>query len=265
MNLPFKCSIIVLLFFFILNSTVATNSKGFQVIASADSFRTDHQEINNDNATWEHIKVDEQAGTTLFDGRKIYYKTANNKTDCEGTDHNNMDIIGSLPNVNSVSYLSDGNTLNTTFWLSKKPLINHTWQDKSEQSRISQMFLFTESFNASKFKNKSNATLIEDERENIINRFKFIVNNITNISEPNNKFIGRLFFNGTSENETIFGLRNITGFDWFGMKDDKFFRVLYLAEPRDFRNENNTEIIEEKIDSFQIVGGNGNVKYLRIT
>lgn len=108
MNMTSKHVVIALLSTFILNSIV-TVDKDLSLVALADSPRIGHQEIKIDSSNWTQSgDVPSQNGTVLPDGRKIYYKTANDIADCKGIYPKNIDIIGTLPNIESVGYLSDG-------------------------------------------------------------------------------------------------------------------------------------------------------------
>jgi hypothetical protein len=53
------------------------------------------------------------------------------------------------------------------FWLSKAPLINHSWQDKSELSKVSQVLLFIERSNAPSINNSLEEEVIKSERAQI--------------------------------------------------------------------------------------------------
>jgi len=204
--------------------------KGSSLVALADSPPIDHQEIMNHNTNWTPIEVP-QKGTSIPDGRRIYYNTANNITNCTG-DNQGIDIFGTLPNITSVSYFSNGNTLDATFWLSKVPLINHSWQDKSQLSKVTQVLLLIEHSNAPSINNSGWEGLIENERTRIEQRYpntEFV--NSTRISNST----AQILFNGTVTHDSTLGNRSVIGYDKFTIKDNKFNRMLYFADnARDF-------------------------------
>jgi hypothetical protein len=185
-----------------------------QLTALADSPSVDHQEIMNNNTEWKQIDVPLQERTIIPDGRQIYYETAERIEECTGKDNGTLD---KLPDISSVSYFSDGNTLDTTFWLSKAPLVNHAWQNLS-RSNISQVFLLIEHFP-------------ENEAKNITESYPNLTitsgTNDTKITTLGNQRAHQISFNGTVND--IFGNRTVTGFSLSAVKDNELYRISYFA------------------------------------
>jgi hypothetical protein len=244
--------VVILLSLFVLNYTVIVN-QGSSLTVIAGSSPVDRQVITNYNNVWIQKNVTSQNTTEIPDHRRIYYNTATHMSQCNGSD-----IFDKLPNITSISYLTDGNTLDTTFWLSSLPLINHTLQDESEAaSKIDQVFLYIEHDDISNYIHKEFDQLINDERKFIEEkrypRVKVINHSSTKIdSNP----VARIFFNGTindTMNNPNLGQRNITALEEFTIKDKEIYRILYLAEPKDFDDEKYEQVIEHMISSFQIL------------
>ena len=187
----------------------------------------DHQQVNLDG-TWEQISLPNQTEGDIPDGRKIYFKTADNYSQC--VDHKFFRNFG---NLFAVSYMSDGKVLNATFWLSRPALDNKALQGLSNPLIIHQ------------------ASIRIDE---------VIIPNVQNLSELYHKeidYLKREFANMTVLNQTI-GKNNldhypanaitfngnlifsksenpeINGKDIFSYIDGKLFRILYVTQAEDF-------------------------------
>jgi hypothetical protein len=87
--------------------------------ASANSPSIGHQGVPNTSKEPFLIKNPSINYAVIHTGREIYFEPATNYTDCK---------INQIPRLSSVSYFSNGRTLNSTFWLSGPPL-NATHQE----------------------------------------------------------------------------------------------------------------------------------------
>ena len=262
MRMALKSIVVIPLPILVLTSTITIDSYSL-LTALAASSPIDHQEVRNNNYTWTLMNVSSQKATLLPDGPKIYYKAATNFTQCKGNDTRGNDIISTLPNIRSISYFSDGETLNSTFWLSKAPLINHLWQNKSEQLKIDQTYLILERFPGNV--SMTPEQLIENEEREVKKRYpKVNVTNgsdITDITETPDKSAAKIFFNGII-NDTTFGYRNITGFDEITGIDNQFYRSISFADTNASTNETQ---IAEMTRSFQILSSTDNQTEARKT
>ena len=66
-----------------------------------DSPFTNRQEIVNSNIEWDQIALPDQTAMDVHDGRKIFFNTASNLTQCKESGNNAL--VGKLPNLTSVS------------------------------------------------------------------------------------------------------------------------------------------------------------------
>jgi hypothetical protein len=104
--------LLLLLFTIMIAITLICKSILYQVFA--DSPAVDHQSIPNTSKKWQLQNLTDNIDNAIIhDGRKFYFHIAHNISQCK---------IDTLPKLSSVTYLSDGKYLNTTFWLSHDPL-----------------------------------------------------------------------------------------------------------------------------------------------
>lgn len=113
-----------MLYFLTISIIIVLTYESSKLEALADASPIDHQEIQNKNS-WTHVSSNE-TDVDVHDGRKFFFNTANSLSEC-----NNSAIFSKLPNITSVSYVSNGKTLNTTFWLDRQPLMNDYFQNPS--------------------------------------------------------------------------------------------------------------------------------------
>ena len=252
MNNRSKTSTIVLFLSCILLIYFIALIQGSFLSVLAQTNSIDHQLLVNDKPKWEQVDLPKQISEQIPNGPKIHFENSTTIDQC-----NNPDILMDFPNMNSVSYFSDGNTLNSTFWLSRSPLINHEWQNQSMIREINQVYLDIESINIEKY-NKTFEQYVEDEKTHIDNDyFNVIIINQTNNTKISNEPATRIIFNATT-NDSIFGLRNITGFDELTIRDGQLYRIRYLAEPEDYQGEKSK--VEDMIESIEFMDNN-NTQY----
>lgn len=185
----------------------------------------DRQEIPNFNG-WVQIPLPQFSDIIIHDGRKLYFNTATDISQCKSGG-----LLNILPNLTSVSYFSNGKRLDNTFWLSRPPLYIPPTQFLNT-SKIHQVYL---RIDVGSSKNTTFSQLIADERDFINKEYidVKIVNKSSTISLNNNPaykvaFTGRL-------NYSNFGHPTITATDIVvKAKNEKVYRIRYVAEPTEF-------------------------------
>jgi hypothetical protein len=208
---------------------------GYKPFSSVNSFAAisapiDHQEIINTSSDWKFVKTNANY-TEIYDGRKVYFIPATDRSQC------NISSL-KIPKINSVSYFSDGNTLNTTFWLSHTPLEIGT--QFVNASKIRQDSLDIDIVDLRKDRNLSEET----DRE--INSIKKEYNNNWNFTQPptlysldNNQAINFTFtaraggFNVTETSKTL-GSSNLTITKLLTVKNEKLYKLTYVTESKEF-------------------------------
>ena len=80
-----------------------------------------------------------ETASDIHDGRKIFFKSTSNISQRKDTG-----LFGKFPTISSVSLLSNGKTLDTTFWLNNPPIINGYFQNSSRASNVHQVFVYLE-------------------------------------------------------------------------------------------------------------------------
>ena len=214
----------------------------------ADSPFTNRQEIENSNIVWDQIALPNQTAMDIHDGRKIFFNTASNLTQCKESGNNAL--VGKLPNLTSVSYISDGKVLNTTFWLSRSALINDHWQSPLRSGDIHQVSLHI-SIADTKEKILSNESVI-NERNYLTRKYRDIqdvsIINESRSTNLDNYKTAKLFLTGKL-NYSSLGHPNINATDTFTIVDGKLYRILYLAEPSIFSDY--LPVVDKIINSFQ--------------
>ena len=203
------------------------------------------QEILNNPTKWDTANGQERA-EDIHDGRKIFFNNSAELRQCTDTS-----LFKKLPNITSVSYSSDGKTLNTTFWLTHRPLVNDYFQNSDRASEIKQVsvHLYVE---PSQYNTLNETVVLAEEkflREQYhdISNTKILNNNsksrLGNIEADVIEFTGNL-------NYTTLGHPEVWGKDTFTLMNDTLFRILYLAEPKLYDNQSSK--VTDMLESFSI-------------
>jgi hypothetical protein len=210
----------------------------------ADAPAIDHQEIKNIKQ-WEQISLPRQTEENLHDGRKIYFNTAKDLSQC-----NDKEFIKNFPDINGISYLSDGNILNTSFWLSKPPLKNEELQYLSNISKIDQISIRIDIEDLNK--TWSLADALKYEIKSIKKEFSNVnvINQTTNDIQLDGNPAIKLVFNSSLQYSTL-GNPHIIAMDIFTIINGKLYKILYVATPKEFYK--NLSIINEMISSLKIL------------
>jgi hypothetical protein len=224
-------------------------------LATSPSFN--HQEISN-VGDWETIDGQEQADD-IHDGRKIFFNENPKVTQCI-----NNSLFGKFPNITSVSYSSDGKTINSTFWLNQRPLANDYFQALDRASELEQVYLH---LNVEDIVPPQKTTINQTEINQTEAEVKFIKETFHDVivTKINNSRPARL---GTEEatkiefrgnlNYTTLGHPEVYGMDTFTTKNDELFRMIYLAQPDQFNKQ--LTIVNKILDSFRIRSDNNNAQ-----
>src|SRR5919198_886592 len=144
----------IILVIFVIHATtiVFVIHSPFAALAASPSFN--HQEIEMKEASgWEVVPIGESA-EDIHDGRKIFFNPYNSTDIAPCTDTN---LFKKLPNISSVSYNSNGRTLNSIFWLDRRPLINDYFQSSARTSDLKQVsvHIFVDNIVPSQYSNIS--------------------------------------------------------------------------------------------------------------
>jgi hypothetical protein len=213
--------------------------------AFAISPSINHQEIEN-SPKWMLVNGKERA-EDIHDGRKIFFNNSPKLDQC-----NDTSLFKKLPNITSVSYSSDGNILNTTFWLSQRPLVNDYYQSSDRASEIKQVsvHLYVEDIVPSQYRTLNETIAAEKkfitEQYNDVTNTEIISNRTANLG---NNEAAEIEFTGNL-NYTTLGHPEVRGKDTFTTKNDKLFRILYLADTDEYFNQ--LPNITEMLQSFHI-------------
>jgi hypothetical protein len=209
------------------------------VLADSPSFT--RQEIDIEKP-WDILNTG--AGSIRIpDGRSLYFEGSTNPAYC-------MLQNFTIPDLSSVSFISDGERLNTTFWLNGQfkappydkygdsPFINDT--------EIHQQHFWISTFNA---KGKNLSQLADDDiSDHRKNNFTLKGSNETRLA---NTIAQNLEFTGLSNRtDPIFGTHNITVLEILMVKENEAYRLTYAAEPIDYPDGLYT--IQKMVDSFRI-------------
>lgn len=236
--MTFRMTTVVLTIFVLQIVTVVTVPSPIVALAISPSFN--HQEIEN-SPKWMLVNGKERA-EDIHDGRKIFFNNSPKLSQC--TD---ISLFKKLPNITSVSYSSDGNILNTTFWLSQRPLVNDYYQNSERASEIRQVsvHLYVEEMATSQYRTLNETIAAEErflrEHYHDVSNTEITTNRTTKLGSND---AAEIEFTGNL-NYTTLGHPEVRGKDTFMTKGNKLIRILYLAEPDDYLNQlpNITEML----------------------
>lgn len=235
--------LLVLVFTALIVIILTYKSLLYQVFA--DSPSVDHQSIPNTSKKWQLQNLKENiVYARIHDGRKIYFHIAHNLSQCK---------IDLLPKLSSVTYLSDGKNLNTTFWLSDT-LLNGTYAHYpfANATNIHQRF-FDISVNSTK--NNTLTELINHTNRTLTRTYNFTdvkAGRITQMKLDGNQAYKLEF---TGKLKLLFGNFGVNATEVLAVKDKKIYNILYVQDSSDHFNFK--PIIDTMIDSFRIINGTG--------
>jgi hypothetical protein len=211
-------SLLIVIIFFIIFPTNA-------VVADSPSFV--RQEIRMENP-W-NIHDTDKGAIRIPNGRTLFYegKGWNDTMQCMLRDF-------TLPDLSSVSFVSNGKSLNTTFWLNGQfkqppysedsPFVNDT--------EIDQQLFYILSFNATGMNlNQWGNWKESDLRKSFLN-FKLLASNETRLANTNAYTIE---FSGIpNRSDPIFGTHLIRGLEVVIVTENEGYILTYRAEPKDY-------------------------------
>lgn len=209
----------------------------------ADSPILDHESIPNNTSNWTLVPLVALHNSTIRDGRTFYFETATDR------DRSQCDIMSPfLPKLKSVTYISNGKTLNTTFWLSRPPL-NGTFLEYPfvNATQIHQRFLKVTVFPS---ENMTLNELIKHENSSLMKE------NFTNLKIVNvtHMLLGKspsYKLQITGKFKPFFGEFNANATEILTIKGDNVYRLLYIYEPIDYSNLLST--IQHTISLFRLM------------
>jgi hypothetical protein len=239
MQRGFTLNLVVLFLLALSLITSLIKSSFYGVLAEAPLL--DHQTVPNTSKDWILNILPQFHTVYVHDGRKFYFNTATSISECR---------IQSLPKLSSVTFLSNGKTLNTTFWLSRHPLNGtFSYYPFLNVTQIHQRLL---DITITPSQNKTLDQLVSEENKNLM-REKFT--NLKVVESSQISLAGnsahKLVFTGRLK--PLFGNFNLTAMEILIVKDEKLYNIRYLSESPDYSNF--LPSVQQTIYSFRIING----------
>ncbi len=200
----------------------------------------DHQETLSGSKKLTLVKFSDINTVGIDDGRRFYLSKPTNLSQCQ---------MNNLPDISSVSYISDGRILNATFWLHQPERFNNTFSGYPLQnaSQIHQQLLRIE-VESSKYKTTKEAIINENkslQRENFtdLKMVQYTPLGLNNNQAYKLEFTGKL--------KPLFGDFSIKLIDVVMVEDKKLYKIQFIAETNQYAPMLQT--VNEIINSFQIL------------
>lgn len=226
------CFLIILLAFVIINSSLIKLDIQNQIFALSPSFV--RQEIIDDINDWELWKSkEEKTPITMQNGKSINIQNAVNKTECQVY----QDYL--IPDIESVSYTSDGNKLNATIWLTdqfKQPLLNDTIDTYQEEFKVIKTDIKNESLDYHILNQKAQIDLT-----------KFSILEETNVTLANNSKGYKIIYS------SLKGPNQLMILDIITIINKNLYKFIFTALNNTY--EDKQPIIQQILNSFRIDDG----------
>jgi len=220
--------------------TITLMLRATDLFVSALSPSLDHQETLSGSKKLTLVKFSDINTVGIHDGRRFYLSKPTNLSQCQ---------MNNLPDISSVSYISDGRILNATFWLHQPERFNNTFSGYPLQnaSQIHQQLLRIE-VESSKYKTTKEAIINENkslQRENFtdLKMVQYTPLGLNNNQAYKLEFTGKL--------KPLFGDFSIKLIDVVMVEDKKLYKIQFIAETNQYAPMLQT--VNEIINSFQIL------------
>jgi hypothetical protein len=212
------------------------------VVADSPSFV--RQEIGLENP-WNIVNAEEGSIGMSNGSRLLFYEGSNDTMQCTLQDF-------TLPDLSSVSFVSNGKSLNTTFWLNGQfkqppygedsPFVNDT---EIDQRHFTISSLNAAGMNLNQWGNVWPSVL----RKTYLN-FTLLASNETRLANTNAHTIE---FSGIANvSDPIFGTHLVRGLDVLIVRENELYVLTYMAEPKDYSD--GLFAAKKMINSFRIGG-----------